>query len=82
LLTNALETVFQQMRIARNRQRTIESYEYIFLRLVSINKLEYVEDITAESIYHYLDSIQVTLATKLIDLKTTKAVISKFYNSD
>ena len=26
----ALETVFKQMRIAGNRPRTIESYEYIF----------------------------------------------------
>lgn len=80
-IVNALETVFQQMRIARNRQRTIESYEYIFLQFASINKIEYVEDITAESIYHYLDSLQVTPATKLIRLKSTKAVLSKFYNN-
>lgn len=80
-IASALETVFQQMRIAGNRQRTIESYEYIFLQFASINKLEYVEDITAESIYNYLSVLQVSPATKLIRLKSTKAVLSKFYNN-
>lgn len=28
-IEDALEVVFQQMRIAGNRQRTIESYQYI-----------------------------------------------------
>lgn len=78
---DALEVVFQQMRIAGNRQRTIESYQYIFEQFMTINKLMYVEDITVEALYHYLDVLKVTPATKLIRLKSTKAVLSKFYNN-
>lgn len=77
----ALETVFKQMQIAGNRQRTIESYAYIFNQFVAVNRLEYVEDISAESIYHYLDVLEVSQQTKLIRLKSIKAVLSKFYNN-
>lgn len=48
---------------------------------MTINKLMYVEDITVEALYHYLDVLKVTPATKLIRLKSTKAVLSKFYNN-
>ncbi len=77
----ALETVFKQMRIAGNRPRTIESYEYIFKQFVEVCRIEYVEDININKLYHYLDVLQVTPATKLIRLKSIKAVLSKFYNN-
>ncbi|MGE7094474.1 tyrosine-type recombinase/integrase [Lysinibacillus sp. NPDC048646] len=48
---------------------------------MAINKLMYVEDITVEALYYYLDVLKVTPATKLIRLKSTKAVLSKFYNN-
>ncbi|SKB01312.1 tyrosine-type recombinase/integrase [Sporosarcina newyorkensis] len=80
-ISSALETVFQQMRISGNRQRTIESYQYIFEQFVTVNNLQYVEDITVESIYHYLDILEVKPSTKLIRLKSTKAVLSKFFNN-
>ncbi|MCZ2259967.1 tyrosine-type recombinase/integrase [Sporosarcina sp. G11-34] len=80
-ISDALDTVFQQMRISGNRQRTIESYQYIFQQFMSVNKLQYVEDITVESLYHYLDVLEVKPTTKLIRLKSTKAVLSKFFNN-
>jgi len=80
-IQQALETVYQQMRIAGNRIRTIESYDYIFNQFVQFNKLEYVEDITADSIYEYLGSLEVAQQTKLIRLKSIKAVLSKFHNN-
>lgn len=80
-IIEALETVFNQMRTAGNRQRTIESYEYIFKQFVNINDIEYVEEINIDSIYNYLGSIDVSQCTKLIRLKSTKAVLSKFYNN-
>lgn len=36
-VVTALNTVFQQMRVAGNRQRTIESYKYIFNQFVEVN---------------------------------------------
>lgn len=80
-IPHALETIYQQMRIAGNRIRTIESYDYIFNQFVQLNKLEYVEDITADSIYEYLGSLEVAQQTKLIRLKSIKAVLSKFHNN-
>ena len=38
-ISSALETVFQQMRISGNRQRTIESYQYIFEQFVSCEQV-------------------------------------------
>ena len=80
-IPQALETIYQQMRIAGNRIRTIESYDYIFKQFVEFNKLEYVEDINADSIYEYLGSLEVAQQTKLIRLKSIKAVLSKFHNN-
>ncbi|GGG23778.1 hypothetical protein GCM10007425_17770 [Lysinibacillus alkalisoli] len=77
----ALETVFKQMRIAGNRPRTIESYEYIFKQFVEVCGIVVVEDIDLDKLYHYLDVLQVTPATKLIRLKSIKAVLSKLYNN-
>lgn len=80
-MPRALEIIYQQMRIARNRIRTIESYDYIINQFIQFNKLEYVEDITTDSIYRYLDSIDVSKQTKLIRLKSIKAVLGKFHNN-
>ena len=80
-IQKALETVFHQMRIAGNRPRTIESYAYIFNQFVEVCDIEYVEDINIDKLYHYLDVLEVTPATKLIRLKSIKAVLSKFYNN-
>lgn len=77
----ALETVFKQMKIAGNRERTILSYKYIFNQFVEMNRLKYVEDISIDSIYHYLDVLEVSQRTKLIRLKSIKAVLSKFFNN-
>lgn len=75
-ITQALETIYQQRRIAGNRSRTIESYNYIFNQFEQFNKLKYVEDITADSIYEYLGSLEVAQQTKLIRLKSIKAELS------
>ena len=38
-IDTALETVFKQMKIGGNRERTIQSYDYIFKQFVEVNKL-------------------------------------------
>ncbi|WP_239456750.1 phage integrase N-terminal SAM-like domain-containing protein [Exiguobacterium sp. N4-1P] len=80
-IPQALEIVYQQMRIAGNRIRTIESYDYIINQFLKFNKLEFVEGITVESMYSYLDFINVSHQTKLIRLKSIKAVLCKFHNN-
>lgn len=44
-IVEALETVFNQMKVVGNRPRKIESYEYIFKQFVQMNGIEYVEQI-------------------------------------
>ncbi|MEG0449001.1 MAG: hypothetical protein RR595_03990 [Lysinibacillus sp.] len=80
-LEAALNTVFQQMRIAGNRPRTIDSNAYIVEQFASVCSIEYIEDINLDKLYHYLDVLEVTPATKLIRLKSIKAVLGKFYNN-
>lgn len=80
-ISNALTIVFQQMRINGNRERTIDSYNYIFNQYKEHNKLIYVEDIDTDSIYSYLGSLEVSDQTKLIRLKSLKAVLSRFFNN-
>ncbi|WP_342598811.1 site-specific integrase [Psychrobacillus sp. FSL H8-0483] len=80
-IPKALTTIYQQMRIAGNRERTIDSYNYILNQFVVFNKLEYVEDINSDSIYNYLESLNVSNQTKLIRLKSIKAVLGKFHNN-
>ncbi|MFZ4202628.1 MULTISPECIES: hypothetical protein [Lysinibacillus] len=80
-IEEALATVFNQMKVAGNRPRTIESYEYIFKQFVQINGIEFVEQINIDSIYNYLGALDVSQRTKLIRLKSIKAVLSKFHLS-
>lgn len=77
----ALKVIFNQMKVAGNRPRTIDSYEYIFHQFIEVCRVDVVEDIDLEKLYDYLDSLQVQPATKLIRLKSIKAVLSKFYNN-
>ncbi|WP_217581544.1 site-specific integrase [Lysinibacillus sp. GbtcB16] len=77
----ALDMIFNQMRIGGNRPSTIESYEYIIKQFVDVCQINYVEDIGLEKLYHYLDVLNVKPATKLIRMKSIKAVLSKFYNN-
>lgn len=80
-ITKALTIVYQQMRIAGNRERTIDSYNYIFNQFVHFNNLIYVEDISSDSIFNYLESLKVSNQTKLIRLKSIKALLGKFHNN-
>lgn len=80
-IEEALEKVFQQMQTNGNRKRTIQSYQYIFKQFIEVTQLKYVEDISLDSIYQYLEEINVARETKLIRLKSIKAVLSHFYNN-
>ena len=45
-IRQALDTVYQQMRVAGNRIRTIKSYDYIFSQFVESTSLEFIGDMT------------------------------------
>ncbi|MFG3613183.1 tyrosine-type recombinase/integrase [Rummeliibacillus stabekisii] len=80
-IEQALRVVFKQMDITGSRPRTIESYSYVFNDFIKITGLIYVEDIDVDSIYEYLNEINVAKTTKLLRLKTIKAVLSRFFDN-
>ena len=80
-IKQALQLSFTQMEIIGRRPRTIGSYDYIFNDFISRTELEYVDEIDADSIYEYLGELDVSPSTKLIRLKTIKAVLSRFFDN-
>lgn len=77
----ALKTVFRQMEISGNRPRTIESYEFAWNEFIKVTSVRYVEDIDADMIYDYLNEIDVSNATKLVRLKSLKAILNRFFDN-
>ena len=77
----ALDAVLNQLRAIGRRERTIESYQYIFEDFVAKQSIAVVDDISAQSIINYLDSLNVQNSTKLIRLKTIKAVLARFFDN-
>src|SRR5690625_2704526 len=69
------------MRATGRRQRTIESYDYIFNKFTEVMGVIHVQDIDAGTIYNYIDSLDVSVATKLIRLKSIKAVLTRFFDN-
>lgn len=77
----ALKTVYRQMEISGNRPRTIESYAFAWNEFIKVTNVRYVEDIDADMIYDYLNEIDVSNATKLVRLKSLKAILNRFFDN-
>lgn len=77
----ALKTVMRQLQAIGRRPRTIQSYTDIFTWFVDSTGIKYVHELNSNVIYEYLDSCDVSLSTKLIRLKTIKAVLSRFFDN-
>lgn len=80
-IDRALMTVFKQMRATGRRPRTIDTYDYIFNDFIKKTGVKYIHDITADTIYEYIEKLDVALSTKLIRLKSVKAVLSRFFDN-
>ena len=80
-IDQALRIVFRQMEISGSRPRTIESYEYVFNDFIKRTGLRFVDEINADSLYDYLNELDVAKTTKLLRLKSIKAVLSRFFDN-
>lgn len=78
---HALNVVCRQLKAIGRRDRTIESYAYIFNDFTGKVGIKHVEEINVNTIYDYFDLLDVSLSTKLIRLKSLKAVLSRFYDN-
>lgn len=76
-----LSIIHQQMKLNGYRERTLNDYNLIFSKFVEITGVEYLDEITIDTIYTWLNSMEVSQSTKSTRLKCLKAVLSKFYNN-
>lgn len=81
LIKTALNTVMRQLKSIGRRPRTIQSYTDIFTWFIETVEIKYVHELDASVIYEYLGKCNVSLSTKLIRLKTIKAVLSRFFDN-
>lgn len=69
------------MRVSGNRSCTISDYVFHVEHFQSVTNIRCVADITANTIYKWLDSMNVSNLTKLIRLKCLKAFLSKCFDN-
>lgn len=79
-IKDALTVISRQMKIIGNRSRTISDYILHIKHFRTITNVKNVSDITVESIYHWLDSMNVSTQTKLAKLKCFKAFLSRCFD--
>lgn len=77
----ALETVVRQMEISGNRPRTISDYRVYVEHFMQTVNVEYVSELTADHIYEWLSSMDVSNQTKLTRLKCLKAFLSRCFDN-
>lgn len=77
----ALNTILKQMEVSGNRQRTIDDYKYYFDDFTDKTNITYVDEISNNDIYIWLDNMNVSQQTKYTRLKQLKAVLGRFFNN-
>ncbi|MDR7248953.1 hypothetical protein AB0R87_12975 [Bacillus pumilus] len=80
-LDNVLDIIIQQMKVSGYRGRTITDYIRYMTQFRKITNVEYLEEITTDTIYLWLDSMQVSNQTKLTRLKCLMAILGKCFNN-
>ncbi|MDI7740559.1 site-specific integrase [Lysinibacillus fusiformis] len=80
-IEDALTVILQQMQTSGYRERTMMDYETIVSNFRNASNIEYLDEVKTETIYEWLDSMQVTNQTKLTRLKALKSFLSKCFNN-
>ncbi|NMH69920.1 site-specific integrase [Bacillus sp. RO3] len=80
-LEQALATITRQMTISGNRPRTISDYNVYVKQFAESMRISYVDDITSDTLYEWLSSMNVSAQTKLTRLKCLKAFLSRCFDN-
>lgn len=80
-LDSVMEIIIQQMRVSGYRDRTITDYIRYMAQFRKVTNVKCLDDITTDTIYLWLDSMQVSNQTKLTRLKCLKAILGKCFNN-
>nr|WP_229722259.1 site-specific integrase [Priestia taiwanensis] len=81
LIDEALDIVARQMTVSGYRSRTISDYILHVQHFQSVTNTKRIEDISAATIYRWLDSMNVSNQTKLTRLKCLKAFLSRCFDN-
>ncbi|WP_312144910.1 MULTISPECIES: site-specific integrase [Lysinibacillus] len=79
MIKDAIQIVKRQMISSGLRPRTIKDYETIVNHLVDAQTITFLNEITLDTIYSWLENMQVSNQTKLTKLKALKSFLSKCY---
>lgn len=73
--------IIQQMAASGYRHRTIKDYETIITSFKKVQDVQFLSDITLNTIYGWLEQMSVSNQTKLTRLKALKSFLSKCFNN-
>lgn len=80
-IEKALNIVVEQMRQSGLRPRTITDYETHVTHFAEITEIESLAEITSDTIYLWLSSMNVANSTKLIRLKCLRAFLERCHTN-
>ncbi|WP_332629168.1 tyrosine-type recombinase/integrase [Halalkalibacter flavus] len=80
-IEKALKTIIRQLEAIGLRERTISDYKHHVSHFAEITGIEALEDITADHIYDWLASMNVSNQTKLTRLKCLKAFLGRCFDN-
>lgn len=77
----ALATIVNQMQVSGYRPRTLKDYDTVLSNFAKSTAVTYLEDITVDTVYSWLNSMQVVNQTKLTRLKVLKSFLGKWFTN-
>lgn len=80
-VADGLTAVLGQGKAEGLRKATLADYEKWFTRFTDYCQIKYLDDITANHIYNWINSMDVQNSTKRIRLKALKAVLGRLFNA-
>lgn len=80
-IEQALSVILKQLEISGCRERTLYDYNTIVHYFIRDTKVKYLNDITGEVIYTWLEMMNVKNTTKLTRLKCLKAFLGRCFDN-
>ncbi|MDN0190943.1 hypothetical protein QI003_07425 [Bacillus stercoris] len=80
-IEKALITVSRQMEVVGSRKRTMSDYRLHVTNFMKSEGLTFLDEITTQSIYLWLEKMDVSSQTRLIRLKCLKAFLSRCFDN-
>lgn len=80
-IDEALSVINRQMEVNGYRERTVNDYNYTVNHLIRVTSVTYLDEITTEILYDWLDSMDVSQVTKQNRIKYIKSLLNKCYDN-